>query len=696
MASVSEEHRWVDSWRKYSFPPKDGKSHLEDIENIPFPYMKCQKGAGELLKTWSGDVVKSAAFWESLIVLTLVGEIAALFFFGRRDKLSRNDRKGLETGRESGLDVQEFDNRIIHFVPVRWSLLPSISFNQGSLNSKNASPRFKYCTPLAPRRSLCILRILCMVILIGLLAVTLSFLAVSLIEIKAHPQYSERMQQLTPACSDPVMVCPTGNRDIAKQSAQWPPSEGTGTMQPFSYIIASDAQLFWFNGEFAEMGRKTMPPSCRPSDSCGKCTGNHGTTTNLRLRKAWESLMTGKTDGMNASHANLPIPNTLVMNGELCYMISHDVMQRINMYYPWVNIFYLLPLSIFIGDLTAYFHPWEKRAYDSIYNSIDGLKYYFPSLGNHDIEHSSGAMYGGDQWVGPPNCNMEHAIGYMKSGICGQIPAFDADRIVRYDSSNLAYSWDDGRYHFVHSHYYPSYEMASVKYRSSLEWLERDLQLARDSGLTTILLVHAAQGLNEAMEVIILGKNVRAIIAGHTHRCLSRKCEGVYPLHEADRKNLNPQELAEAKCIPAAYDMCQLYGENMIYVKDKEADVPFPKRKLENTVRKDKPLCPKPAPFYINDTDNSLMCRRVLYSQPNFPFGSHNSLGETIPIFWSGSASFETFLRGDFYEDRFVINAMTVTFEGGEVARYVDLHEVPNAVYPYHDDSDIEEAVIYI
>jgi hypothetical protein len=238
--------------------------------------------------------------------------------------------------------------------------------------------------------------------------------------------------------------------------------------------------------------------------------------------------------------------------------------------------------------------------------------------------------------------------------------------------------------------------MASVKYRSSLEWLERDLQLARDSGLTTILLVHAAQGLNEAMEAIILGKNVRAIIAGHTHRCLSRKCEGVYPLHEADMKNLNPQELAEAKCIPAAYDMCQLYGENMIYVKDKEADVPFPKRKLENTVRKDKPLCPKPAPFYINDTDNSLLCRRVLYSQPNFPFGSHNSLGETIPIFWSGSASFETFLRGDFYEDRFVINAMTVTFEGGEVARYVDLHEVPNAVYPYHDVSDIEEAVIYI
>ena len=45
----------------------------------------------------------------------------------------------------------------------------------------------------------------------------------------------------------------------------------------------------------------------------------------------------------------------------------------------------------------------------------------------------------------------------------------------------------------------------------------------------------------------------------------------------------------------------------MINVKDKEADVPFPKRKLKNTVRKDKPLCPKSAPFYTNDTDYSLV-----------------------------------------------------------------------------------------
>ena len=87
------------------------------------------------------------------------------------------------------------------------------------------------------------------------------------------------------------------------------------------------------------------------------------------------------------------------------------------------------------GDLTAYFHPYEKRAYDSIYNNISGLEYYFPSLGNHDIEHMGGAMFGGDEWLGggPPNCNMEHALGYFRVAFCGQIHSFDTDRIVRYD-----------------------------------------------------------------------------------------------------------------------------------------------------------------------------------------------------------------------------------------------------------------------
>lgn len=140
-----------------------------------------------------------------------------------------------------------------------------------------------------------------------------------------------------------------------------------------------------------------------------------------------------------------------------------------------------------------------------------------------------------------------------------------------------------------------------------------------------------------------------------------------------------------------------LSGENLIYVKDVEGDVTFPEKRLHNREDKpDKPLCPQPAPFYINETDNSMLCHRVIYSQPNYPFEREHNSTETIPIFWSGSSSFETFLRADFFEDKIVINAMTVASEEGEVARYVDLHTVPNTIYPYHEVSDMEETVIYL
>jgi hypothetical protein len=316
LKSAAEEHRWVDSWRDFYLPPMDNPN-LGDASDVPFPYLKCQKGAGELLKTLSGDVVKLAVFWESLILLALlisVGEIVALYFFCRR--------RGRSTRRQ-------------RTIPLKLSFLQPLSDRQrttnASLISKGLAPRCKYCAPLALKSSLWTLRVLLVILLNGLLAVILSFVTISLIEIKACPHYSERLQKLTPACSDPAAVCVAGNRDINRQSAQWPPPEtanertddsirtfqaaaAADTKPPFSYIMASDAQLYWFNGEWAEMGQKSIPSSCSSSDSCARCTGNHGRSTNLRLKRAWEGLMSG----VNATNEGLPIPNTLVMNGELC------------------------------------------------------------------------------------------------------------------------------------------------------------------------------------------------------------------------------------------------------------------------------------------------------------------------------------------------------------------------------------------
>jgi hypothetical protein len=325
-------------------------------------------------------------------------------------------------------------------------------------------------------------------------------------EIQLNSHFTEGMEHLTPACADPRRACPAGNADVNE-----PLPAAPATMAQFSYVAASDAQLYWFNGEFAAMGNRSLPDACAAADSCGRCTGKHGERTNRRVKGAWETLLMGRSTGLTAE--NLTRPQTLIMN----------------------------------GDLTAYFHPHEKRAYESVHDNIEGLQYYFPALGNHDLEHMSGAMYGGDEWIGLPNCNAAHAIGYFKSGFCGRIPYFRPERIARYDAASLAYSWNEGKYHFVHTHYHPAFEMASMKLRSSVEWLARDLTLARDAGYATILFVHAAQGLHAALESVILNKNVKAIVAGHTHRCLMRRCEGLYPVSAAQL-----DKYPVFKCIPAA------------------------------------------------------------------------------------------------------------------------------------------------
>lgn len=625
-------------------------------DGATFPHLRCHKGAGEKLKIWPGEIVKARWFWELWIILSSLIFVAEVGVLARLSRRRRNGRfrssyEVLRTG--SSLAIREEQSEFSEREDGVQALdIADRRESENMSDLKNPVLRtLSWMMSILLRK--CSLRIVAGIALNLWLIFSISFASISLMEINHNPHFRESMEQLTPACSDPSLVCKRGNADIDKSFEK--PDSG---MDPFSYVVASDAQLYWFNGEFAQLGQSEIPPACSPSDSCSRCTAKHGRETNLRLRSAWESMMSGNRTGLPETVESLPTPHTLVMN----------------------------------GDLTAYFHPYEKRAYSKIYEDVQSLESYFPSLGNHDIEHMLGAMFGGDEWIGLPNCNMEHSLGYFKSGFCGMIPGFDADRIVGYDSSSLAYSWNEGVYHFVHTHYYPSFEIASMGYKSSIRWLRKDLDTASKNGYATILFVHAAQGLNEALEEVILGKNVKAIFAGHTHRCLMSRCESVYPVKESQVDSLNNSTQYE-KCIPGAYDTCSvLMGENLIRVSDL-ADVAFPKEKLVNVERKDKPLCPKPSPAYINETDNSLLCRRVLYSEPYFPF-DRDSSDESIPIIWSGSASFSTFLRTDFYHDRFVINAMTSI--GDEVARYVDVRDVPNAVYPYHDAADLEEKVIYI
>mmetsp|Transcript_16342 Transcript_16342/g.25400 ORF Transcript_16342/g.25400 Transcript_16342/m.25400 type:complete len:115 (-) Transcript_16342:39-383(-) len=104
-------------------------------------------------------------------------------------------------------------------------------------------------------------------------------------------------------------------------------------------------------------------------------------------------------------------------------------------------------------------------------------------------------------------------------------------------------------------------------------------------------------------------------------------------------------------------------------------------------------ICPKPNSKFVNETDNTLWCSESIQSKTEFPF--HDNASEKVPIFWSGSSSYETFLQVKFYKTKFVVRSMTAT-AGNEGRMYTDVHSVPSAVYPHHDISDLEEVTIHI
>ena len=202
---------------------------------------------------------------------------------------------------------------------------------------QHTTPRFtvfahitsKLCNNSAARRRwIMALRIVTLLLFNALLAFTVAFSSISLMEIHNSPFFKESMQQWTPACSNPDLVCEAGNRNIDRPSLPWNSSSDNDASysqesraMPFSYIIASDAQLYWFNGEFAQMGKQDIPTACSPQDSCGRCTKKHGYATNTRMKTGWEGLLTGEVDGMerrrrwNGTEERLPVPDTLIMNG---------------------------------------------------------------------------------------------------------------------------------------------------------------------------------------------------------------------------------------------------------------------------------------------------------------------------------------------------------------------------------------------
>ena len=62
------------------------------------------------------------------------------------------------------------------------------------------------------------------------------------------------------------------------------------------------------------------------------------------------------------------------------------------------------------------------------------------------------------------------------------------------------------------THYFLAFEAAAVGIKSSIQWLKKDLMLAHKANLTSILFVHASQGLNGAIQKVLLGKSMAFLL----------------------------------------------------------------------------------------------------------------------------------------------------------------------------------------
>lgn len=182
------------------------------------------------------------------------------------------------------------------------------------------------------------------------------------------------------------------------------------------------------------------------------------------------------------------------------------------------------------GDMTAFGHGSERSTVQEILDRQLGGNYDY-GLGNHDYQNNI------NDCAFPENNCAAGSISDLKDRYWGKVDNFDlalrdeGGRKTFYGS--LAYSKDYGDVHLVQLNNEPTY---SVRFSSgfplfktdyeisdSLDWLEKDLKVARDKNQIIILNMHKPDrwaGTREQMErfrMMIEKYAVTAVFAGHLH-----------------------------------------------------------------------------------------------------------------------------------------------------------------------------------
>ncbi len=300
------------------------------------------------------------------------------------------------------------------------------------------------------------------------------------------------------------------------------------------------------------------------------------------------------------------------------------------------------------GDLTAYFHKDQLALYESMFHSLpESIENYYPSLGNHDYKNNlGGATYNFDTWMIDENCNAEHGVAYMRAGLgCDAIPKLRKSELTSFDLASMGYSFERGRYHFSIVNYSPTYTSGVIGIRSSMAWLTRDLKDAYARGMRSVIVTHSATEFTDDFRNLANATGVVAIFAGHLHRCVGKSC--AWPV----RTSLNNGNLTRN---------CSKNSE----------------RAFEYTY--------SGSTSFFFDHNGSYKCRKADVSKSAIV---QVAGGNQIPVFWSGSSTFQTFMVAAFNDTGIFIEAMSS--KDGVARPLTSVHSLPGVVYPYTTPEDV-------
>lgn len=182
------------------------------------------------------------------------------------------------------------------------------------------------------------------------------------------------------------------------------------------------------------------------------------------------------------------------------------------------------------GDLTAFGHGNQRSTVKALLEAKLGEHYDY-GLGNHDYENNV------NDCSFPENNCAAGSILDMKDKYWGKVAGFDL--FAREESGSkvfygsLAYSRTVGDVHLVQLNNEPTYTvsftsgfpLSRIRFEiaDALDWLERDLQQARNAGRIILLNMHKAEKWKGSSEQIARFKamieryRVTAVFAGHLH-----------------------------------------------------------------------------------------------------------------------------------------------------------------------------------